>query len=210
MPRTMSVCVSSTSEVLQLLEAELTVDVTETGRLALLRMMQTSSPVDRNITLAPVQPCSALHTASSRDPTKLKQPIKHRTIIPDIILPLLFGERVHIIWRHTLQEVHILVGVELCHLVLGGGLGAVDFEFLVEAVVHDEAVGHSDAVGLHRMAGVVGVVAHVGVVEVGDFLRLGCSRSVSWGVGAGPTGVVGVESVLHACGFVCTISAVVV
>lgn len=150
----------------------ITIDIAKPTRLALLRMMQPARPIDRNIALPPIQPRRPLHTAPRTNPTKLKQPIENRTIIAHIILALLLGKAVHIIRRHALQEVDVLVSVELGHLVLGGGFGAVDFEVFVEAVVHDEGVGHADAVGLHGVAGVVGVVADVGVVEVGDFFGL--------------------------------------
>ena len=152
--------------------------------------MQPPRPIDSNIALPPIQPRRPLHTPTRRNPTKLKQPIKHRTIIPDIILPLLLGKIVHIIRGDPLQEVDVLVGVELRHLVLGGGLGAVDLQLAVQAVVHDEAVGHADAVGFHGVAGVVGVVAHVAVVEVGDFfgLRVRAVGRGGGGVHAGDCG----------------------
>jgi hypothetical protein len=146
--------------------------------------MQPPGPINSNIALPAIQPGSTLHTPARTNATKLKQAIENGTIVADIILALLLGKIVHIIGGDPLQEVDVLVGVELRHLVLGGGLGAVDFELAVQAVVHDEAVGHADAVGFHGVAGVVGVVAHVAVVEVGDFLGLGVGA-----VGGGGGGV---------------------
>ena len=140
-------------------------------------MMQPSRPIDGDIALAAIQPRRALHTAPRTDATELKQAIKHGTVIANIVLALLLGKTVHVVGGDPLQEVDVLVGVELRHLVLGGGLGAVDLELLVEAVVHDQAVRHPDAVRLHGMSGVVGVVAHIAVVEVGHLLGL-CRRDV--------------------------------
>ena len=162
-------------------------------------MMQATSPIHSHVTLPAVQPRGAFHTPTRTDATKLEQAIEHRAVVTHVILPLLLGEVVHVIGRHPLQEIDVLVGVELRHLVLGGGLGAVDFELAVEAVVHDQRVGHADAVGLHGVAGVVGVVADVAVVEVGDFLRLrvgavgGGGRGVDAGHGGGVGHVGGVR-----------------
>ena len=136
-------------------------------------MMQTASPVNSNITLPPIQPRRALHAPTRTNATKLKQPVKYRTVVTHVVLALLLRKAVHVVRRYSLQEVYVLVGVELGHLVLGRGLGTVDFEFLVEAVVHDERVRHPDAVWLHRVAGIVGIVAHVRVVEVGHLAWLG-------------------------------------
>ena len=63
--------------------------------------------------------------------------------------------------------------MELRHLVLAGGLGAVDLELLIQAVIHDERVGHADTMRFHRMTGVVSVVADIAVVEIRHFLGLG-------------------------------------
>src|ERR1700760_197408 len=82
-----------------------TIDVAEATRLALLCMMQPTSPVDGDIALLPVQPRSPLHAASSTDPTELEQPIEHRTVVTDVVLALLLGETVHVVGGDALQEV---------------------------------------------------------------------------------------------------------
>ena len=152
--------------------AQLTVDVAETTGFALLGVMQTTSPVHSNIAFAAVQPRRTLHAAASTDTAEFEQTVEDRTVVADVVFALLFAEVVHVVWGDALQEVDVLVGVELGHLVLGRGLCAVDFEVLVEAVVHDEGVSHADTVWLHWVACVIGVVANVAVVEVCDFLGL--------------------------------------
>jgi len=152
--------------------AKHTVDVAETTGLAFLGVMQTASPVDSNIAFAAVQPRRTLHTATSADTAELEQTVEDRTVVADVVFALLFAEVVHVVWGDALQEVDVLVGVELGHLVLGGGLCAVDFEVLVETVVHDEGVSHADTVWLHWVACVIGVVANIAIVEVCDFLGL--------------------------------------
>ena len=82
--------------------------------------MKTASPVDGNFALLAIQSRRALHTATCADPTELEQPVEHWTIISDIVLALLFTVRLHIVRRYSLQEVDVVVGVELCHFVLGG------------------------------------------------------------------------------------------
>jgi hypothetical protein len=134
--------------------------------------MQTASPVDSNVAFAAVQPCGALHATSSADATELEQAVEDRAIVANVILALLFAEVVHVVGCDALQEIDIFVGVELGHLVLGGGLCAVDLQVLVETVVHDEGVRHTNTVWLHGVASVVGIVADIAVVEVGDFLWL--------------------------------------
>lgn len=100
--------------------------------------MQPTRPIHSHITFPAIQPRSSFHTASRTDATKLEQAIENRTVISHIVPTLLLGKAIHIVRGDALQEVDILVRVELCHLVLCGGLSAVNFEFLVEAIVHDE------------------------------------------------------------------------
>jgi hypothetical protein len=172
----------------------LTVDIAETTSFALLCVVQSAGPVDRDIALPAVQTRRTLHGASRADSAKLEQAVKHRTIVADIVLALLLSKAVHVVGRDLVQELDVLVGVELRHFVLGGRFGAlvsyqswiqeqwemlayVDFHLGVEAVVHDQAMRHPYAMGLHGMASYVSIVAHVGVVEVGHFLRA-CPRAL--------------------------------
>jgi hypothetical protein len=151
---------------------KLTIDVAEATCFALLCVVETASPVHGDVALAAVQPCGTLHAASSADTAELEQTVKDRAVIADVVFALLFAEVVHVVGSDALEEIDVLVGVELGHLVLGSRFGAVDFQVLVEAVVHDERVSHADAMGLHWVASVVGVVSDVTIVEIGHLLRL--------------------------------------
>lgn len=81
--------------------------------------------------------------------------------------------------------------MELRHFVLGGGFGTVDFQLLVQSVIHNQGMRHANAMRFHRMARVVGIVSHVGIIKVGDFLGLGGdgigtgARRVEFGVAPG-------------------------
>jgi hypothetical protein len=166
----------------------LTVDITKTTSFALLCVMQSAGPVDRDIALPAVQTRRALHGASRADTAELEQAVKDGTVVSNVVLALLFGEAVHVVRRDLVQELDVLVGVELRHFVLGRGFGAlssdqskvqeqweasayVNFHLGVESVVHDQTMRHPYAMGLHGMASYIGIIAHVGVVEVGHFLR---------------------------------------
>jgi len=152
--------------------AKHTIDVAKATGLAFLGMMQTASPVDSNVALAAVQPCGALHAASSTDTTEFEQSVEHRTVVADVVFALFFAEVVHVVWCDALQEIDVFIGVELGHFILGCWLCAVDLQVLVETVVHDERMRHANTVWLHWVACVIGVIANVTVVEVCDFLRL--------------------------------------
>lgn len=80
----------------------LTIDVTKSTGLTLLRVMQTTSPIDGDITLPTVQSGGTLHAASRADATEFEQAIKHGTIIPDIVATLLFRESVHVVGSDAL------------------------------------------------------------------------------------------------------------
>lgn len=153
--------------------AKHTVDVAETTGLAFLGVVQTTSPVDGDVALAAIQPCGALHAASSADSAELEQAVEDGTVVTDIVFALLFAKVVHVVGSDALQEIDVLVGVELGHLVFRCGLCAVDLQVLVETVVHDEGVCHADTVWLHGVASIISIVADVAVVEICDFLGLG-------------------------------------
>lgn len=151
----------------------LTIDITETRRLAFLGVVQPACPVDGHIAFPAIQSRSTFHTAASTDAAELEQAIEDWTVISNVVFALLFGEVVHVVRRDALQEINIFVCVELRHLVLGSGFGAVDLQLLVQPVVHDQTVSHANPMGFHGMAGVVCIVADIAVVEVRDLLRLG-------------------------------------
>jgi len=80
-------------------------------------MMQTTSPVDSDVTFIAIKTRSALHTTSGTDTAKFEQTIKDGTVITDIVFALLFRKRVHIVGSDLGEEVDILVRMELGHLI---------------------------------------------------------------------------------------------
>ena len=87
--------------------------------------METTSPVDGDVAFVSVEACSPFHTATGTDSTKLKKPVKYRTVVADIISTLLACKRVHVVGGYFPQEVDVFVGMELRHFKLGGRFGAL-------------------------------------------------------------------------------------
>jgi len=124
---------TSVPEYLTTFKDQLTVHVAESAGLAFFGMMQATGPVHCYITLASVESCGTLHTATCTYAAELEQSIEDGTVITDIVFALLFLETVHVIWRHLVQEVDVLVSVKLGHLKLGCWFGALS-RTLAEAV----------------------------------------------------------------------------
>lgn len=79
--------------------------------------MKPTSPIDGNVALLSVETGSALHRAASADATELEQTIKDRTVVTDVVLRLLSLVGLHVVGRNPSEELDILVGMELGHLV---------------------------------------------------------------------------------------------
>lgn len=69
--------------------ALLTIDVAEAASLALLGVMQPTSPIDGNVTLVSRETSCSFHGSTSRDGTVLEETVKDRTVICDVELGLL-------------------------------------------------------------------------------------------------------------------------
>ena len=87
--------------------------------------MKTACPVDSDVAFASVEACRTLHAATSRDTTEFEESIKHRAIVADVELALLFHEGVHIVWRYLLEKVNVLVGMKLGHFMLRRRFGSL-------------------------------------------------------------------------------------
>lgn len=74
-----------------------TIDVAETASFALLGMVQTTSPIHRNVAFLSVQSSGAFHTAAGTDATELKEPVENRAVITDVVFALFAHVTVHII-----------------------------------------------------------------------------------------------------------------
>lgn len=68
----------------------LTIDVAEATCLALLRVMQATSPVDGDVAFAAIETRCTLHTATSTNPAEFKKAIEDRAIVTHVVLGLLF------------------------------------------------------------------------------------------------------------------------
>ena len=104
----------------------LTVHIAKPASFALLRVMQASRPVDGDIALPSIQPCSTLHTATCANPAKLKQAIEDWAIVTNVVFALLLREVVHIIGSDFLEEVDVFVRMELRHFEFGGWFCALE------------------------------------------------------------------------------------
>jgi hypothetical protein len=96
---------------------KLTVNIAKPRCLAFLCVMQTPSPIYRDITFSAVEPSGPFHTAATRNSTELEQPVKYWTIIADIVFSLLFCILFHVIWGDFREEIHIFIGVKLAHFL---------------------------------------------------------------------------------------------
>lgn len=94
-----------------------TIDIAETAGLALLGVMKSAGPIDGDVALLTVEAGSALHRTTSADATELKQAIKNRAIVANVVLSLLALIGLHVVGRHPPEKFDVLVGVELGHLI---------------------------------------------------------------------------------------------
>jgi len=78
----------------------------------------------------------------------------------------IFTVRGQILRRHPLEELYVLVVVETAHVVGAGAVRAINFHFVVEAVVQHQTVYDRQTVWLHRMCWTVVEIADVRVVKV--------------------------------------------
>uniref|UniRef100_A0A3Q3KYM2 Uncharacterized protein n=1 Tax=Mastacembelus armatus TaxID=205130 RepID=A0A3Q3KYM2_9TELE len=121
-------------------------------------VVESACPVDGNVCLLLIQ----LHCTKL---TKLKQTIKHWTVLSDINSHTslhLFAILRHVVWSDGLQELNVVVTVVLCHLFTTGFVMThIDLHFPVESIVQQEVVCHADPVGFHGMALSVVVVPHI-------------------------------------------------
>lgn len=87
--------------------------------------MKTTSPVDCDVAFTTVQSGGAFHAATGTDTAELEESIEYRTIVSNIEFSLLLGVRLHIVGRDLLQEINVLVGMELGHLITSSRFGAL-------------------------------------------------------------------------------------
>lgn len=76
-----------------------TVYVAETTCFTLFRVMQTASPVDRNVALIPIQARSTFHAATRANSTEFKKSIENGTVVSDVVSSLLLRIIIHVVRR---------------------------------------------------------------------------------------------------------------
>ena len=74
-----------------------TIHVAEATCLALLRMVQSTRPVDGDIALVAVEARSTLHAAAGADPAEFEQTVKNRAVITHVVFALLLREVIHVV-----------------------------------------------------------------------------------------------------------------
>ena len=99
---------------------KLTIHVAETASLALLCVVETTSPVYSDITFVAIEASRTLHATPGTNTTEFKETVEHGTIITHVVLALLFCKRIHIIRGNLGEEVDVFVRMELGHLKFGG------------------------------------------------------------------------------------------
>lgn len=80
-------------------------------------MVQAPSPIDSDVTFPTVQPRGAFHAPAGGDAAKVEKAIEDRRVEADIVLLKFLREKFHVIRCYLIQEVDIVVGVKLRHLV---------------------------------------------------------------------------------------------
>lgn len=113
------------------------VDIAEARGLKLLGMVQTTSPVNGNITDLVVQLGCSLQRCACVTRAELKEPGKHWAVIAYVEGIKTLGEALHIGGADSLQEVNVVLGVEAAHVMLGGLVWLEDDHLLIETVMQD-------------------------------------------------------------------------
>ena len=88
--------------------------------------MEAASPVHGDIAFTAIETRSALHTPASTDSAEFEQAVEHWAVIPHIEASLFLLVRLHIVWRHLLQEIDVLVRMELSHFEVRRRLGTLE------------------------------------------------------------------------------------
>ena len=159
------------------------INIAKPRSLRLLSMVQTPSPIDRNIRIPPIKLSGGADGAAGGGLAEWEEPRKNRAVVADVE-PLEVARLWVVKWwpaklrRYGGKEADVVVGVEAADVAGTGGEGAVDLHAAVKRVVDDQIVGHPDPMGLHWVPLPVVVVADCRLVEVRHtpLLRVGARR----------------------------------
>merc|ERR1711971_45429 len=131
-------------------------------------MMQTSGPVDGNLSRLFVQFHCRGNRTSSRQLTELVESVEYWTILAYVEPLHLLVVLTHVVRSDGPEKPDVVVAVELGHLLLGRLVGPVDLHLPVEPIVEQKVVGHPYPMGLHGVTLPIVVVANVTVIVVAD------------------------------------------
>ena len=144
------------------------VDVAKSRGLGLLRVVEPTGPVERDIGVAAVELYGGADGATGGGLTESEETVEDGTVLADVEALEVAGEGV---FGESLgcdggEEFDVVFGVEASDVYRSSGKWTVDLHPTVERVVDDEVVGHPDPVGLHRVTLTVVVVSYAWLVEV--------------------------------------------
>lgn len=142
------------------------IDIAKPRSLTLLSMVQTTSPIDRNVTEAMVKFHSTTNRATSVSLAKRIQPIKDGAVLTHIE-PLELPQLVLLRFGGDVSEKrNVIVGVEAAEVPVSGRVGFEDLHMLQKTVVGEKGMGHANPVRLHRVPLAIIVISHFWVVEI--------------------------------------------
>lgn len=116
------------------------IDIAEARGLKLLGMVQTTSPVNGNITDLIVQLGCSLQRCACVAGAELKEPGKHWAVIAHVEGIKALGEALHIGRADSLQEINVVLRVEAAHVMLGCLVWLEDDHLLIETVVQNQTM----------------------------------------------------------------------
>lgn len=144
------------------------VDVAESRGLRLLRMMESTGPINSDVSIGAVKFDGGADGAAGGGLAEVKQAVKDGAILADVEALEMAGEGgvSESVRRDRSEKVNVVIGMEAANVGGGGRKGTVDLHAAVERVVYDEVVRHADTVGLHWVALTVVVITDGRFVEV--------------------------------------------
>jgi hypothetical protein len=80
-------------------------------------MVQSTSPVHRNVALLTTKSGRAFYAAASINAAEVKEAIENWRVGTNVELKLLVRVLVLVLWRHHLQEADVVVSVEVGHFL---------------------------------------------------------------------------------------------
>lgn len=144
------------------------VDITKPRRFGLLGVMQTTGPIESNISVTAVELDGGADGAAGGGLAEAEKAIENGTVLADI--EALQVSRVSVVMegigRDGGEEVDIVIGVKPSDIIRASRERAVDLHPAMKGIMNNQVMRHPDAVRFHRVPLAVVVVADGGLVEV--------------------------------------------